>query len=86
VGRAQPVRLFEPLAPAGEASDAQRALAARTAQAFAHYRAREFSAAAREFAACAPDAAAELLRARAEAFAASPPPGDWEAVHALELK
>jgi class 3 adenylate cyclase len=86
VGRAQPVRLYEPLAPAGEASEAQRALAGRTAQAFAHYRAREFASAAREFAACAPDPAAEVLRARAEAFAAAPPPADWDAVHALEGK
>jgi len=86
VGRAQPVRLYEPLAPAGAASEAQRALVARTAQAFAHYRAREFAAAARDFAACAPDAAAELLRDRAQAFATAPPPADWDAVHALDSK
>lgn len=86
VGRAQPVRLYEPLAPAADASAAQRALAARTAQAFAHYRAREFSAAEREFAACAPDAAAEALRARAAAFATNPPAADWDAVHALDSK
>ena len=86
VGRAQPVRLYEPLAPASEASDAARAFAARWADALAAYRAREFGRAAHAFAALAPDAAATVLRARAERLAAAPPDASWDAVHALETK
>jgi class 3 adenylate cyclase len=86
LGRSQPVQLFEPLAPAGEASPELRAFAARWEEALALYRAREFAAAARAFAALAPDAAASVLRARAEAFAAAPPPGAWDGVHELEEK
>jgi class 3 adenylate cyclase len=86
VGRAQPVRIFEPLAAAGDANEAARAFAARWAEALALYRAREFGRAAHAFAALAPDAAATVLRARAERLAASPPPADWDAVHVLEAK
>jgi len=45
VGRAQPVRIFEPLAAASDASgtsDGVRAFAARWSEALSLYRAREF--------------------------------------------
>jgi adenylate cyclase len=86
VGRAQPVWLFEPLAHAGEASPELRAFAAHWEEARQLYRARDFAAAARAFAALSPDAGADVLRARAEAFAATPPPPDWDGVHSLEAK
>jgi class 3 adenylate cyclase len=86
VGRAQPVRLFEPLAPAREASPVLRAFVARWEEARGLYRAREYAAAAGAFRALAPDPAAEVLCARAEAFAANPPPAEWDGVHALDVK
>jgi adenylate cyclase len=86
VGRAQPVRIYEPLVAAGDASDVERAFVTRWSDALALYRAREFGRAAHAFAALAPDAAATVLRARAERLAASPPAPDWDAIHALEAK
>ncbi len=86
VGRAQPVRLYEPLAPAGKTSAELRAFAARWAEATALYRKAAFADAARAFAALAPDATAAVLRARAEVFAAAPPLAGWDGVHALDAK
>jgi class 3 adenylate cyclase len=86
VGRAQPVRLFELVAPAETATVDQRGFVARWEAALARYRAREFAAAAAAFSACAPDPAATVLGARAAAFAAAPPAPDWDGVHALDEK
>ena len=65
---------------------AARAGLARWDEAFARYRARDFTEAARAFAACAPDGAAGVLRARAEQFATKPPLVDWDGVHDLDAK
>ena len=79
-GRAGPVAIFEPLAQAGD--DAAQARAARWEAALALYRARRFDEARAAFDATGEDASdhalATLFRARCLAFAAAPPPADWD--------
>ncbi len=86
-GRAQPVRIFEPLAAAGEVSPEDIARAAAYADGLAHWRARDFGGAAEcfmRFAHLDPTAAAFLVRAKA--LAAHPPGPEWEPVYRLEGK
>jgi adenylate cyclase len=86
-GRAQPVRIFEPLAAAGEASAEDRAQAAAYADGLARWRARDFTAAAECFMRFAhADPAAATFLARAKALAAHPHGPDWEPVYRLEGK
>ena len=82
-GRARPVRVFEPLAAAGDAQ--QDARAAVYAQGLACWRARDFAGAAQRFAEIADaDPPAALFLQRASACARVPPEPDWEPVTALE--
>jgi adenylate cyclase len=86
-GRAQPVRIFQPLAVTGEASPEAQAHAVAYADALARWRARDFAGAAEcfmRFAHVDPPAAAFL--ARAKALAAHPPGPEWEPVYRLEGK
>jgi adenylate cyclase len=90
VGRAEPLVLFELMAPQGELDPARAALAARYAEGLAAYRARDFAAALRHFAAClalAPeDGPSAALLARARGFLAAPPPPVWDGSFDLTAK
>jgi hypothetical protein len=86
-GRAQPVRIFEPLATAGEASPEDLAQSAAYADGLARWRARDFMGAAECFMRFAQaDPAAAAFLARAKALAAHPPSPNWEPVYRLEGK
>ena len=86
-GRAQPVRIFEPLAAAGEASLEDLAQAAAYVDGLARWRARDFMGAAECFTRFAhADPAAAAFLARAKALVAHPPGPDWEPVYRLEGK
>ena len=86
-GRAQPVRIFEPLAAAGAASPQDLAQSAAYADGLARWRARDFMAAAECFMRFAQaDPAATAFLARAKVLAAHPPSPDWEPVYRLEGK
>jgi class 3 adenylate cyclase len=86
-GRVQPVRIFEPLAVAGEASPEDVAQAAAYADGLARWRARDFLGAGKCFMRFAhADPAASAFLARAKVLAAHPPGPDWEPVYPLEGK
>jgi adenylate cyclase len=86
-GRAQAVRVFEPLAEAGHETAGQQADAAAYAAGLAAWRARDFGAAAAAFGRCAAaDAPAALFAQRALELVAHPPGTDWEPVNTLEGK
>jgi len=86
-GRAEPVRIYEPVAEAGKATPEEVARAATYADALARWRSRDFAGAAgllARFAVSDPPSAV-LLR-RAKAFAEHPPAAGWEPVNELEGK
>jgi class 3 adenylate cyclase len=85
--RENAVRVFEPLAAAGDATPDQMSQAAAYAEGLARYRARDFAAAAAHFARIADaDPPAAVLLQRTRALMQSPPAADWEPVTALEEK
>jgi adenylate cyclase len=87
LGRSEAVRIFEPLAAVGEAGPDDLAHAAAYADGLAHWRARDFAAAAECFARFAhADPPAEAFLVRAKLFAAHSPGPDWEPVYRLEGK
>jgi adenylate cyclase len=84
-GRNQPVKVFEPLAVAGEESVEQKTQAAAYAEALACWRARDFAGAAQRFSAIAEtDPPSALFAKYATEFAKRPPGPDWEPVTTLE--
>jgi CHASE2 domain-containing sensor protein/class 3 adenylate cyclase len=89
VGRRTPVRIFELIAIAQQASAATPPKFGLYAEALAAYRAGDWDAALRSLAAIAVldqnDKPARVLAARCEAFRAAPP-DDWNGVFALESK
>lgn len=86
-GRVQPVKIFEPQALAGEATQIQARAALVYAEGLKRWRQRDFNGAAIEFAKIADqDPPARLFLARARHHADHQPPASWEAVHALEGK
>jgi adenylate cyclase len=101
-GRETPLAIFEPLAPCRTATGAQHAYTARFAQALAHYRARDFTAAAALWEALAvarhstfptsttaPGAIANpatTMAARAREYARHPPACPWRGVWVLTSK
>ena len=86
-GRAGPVKIYELVAVAGEETPAQREAATSYAEGLAHWRTREFRAAAECFRRVAGvDKPSALFLERASTLAASPPGSDWEAVNTLEAK
>ena len=85
-GRTSPVKMYELVAVAGEATPQQRQAAAAYAEGLAHWRRREFDAAATCFARVADfDQPSALFLKRANKIAAPPGP-DWGPVSALESK
>jgi len=87
LGRAQPLRVYEPLAPAGQDKPAGCEQAQVYAAGLASWRKREFSAAAEAFARIADfDPPSRLFMQRASKLAQSPPPPDWEPINTLEGK
>jgi class 3 adenylate cyclase/CHASE2 domain-containing sensor protein len=86
-GRATPVKIYELLAEAGQETPQQAAAAATYAQGLAHWRTREFDAAAKCFERVADvDKPSALFLSRAKAFASHPPGPDWEPVSTLDAK
>jgi adenylate cyclase len=86
-GRSTPVKVYELLAEAGRETPPQVAAAAAYAEGLAHWRGREFDAAATCFARVADfDKPSALFLARARAFESHPPDTDWEPVSTLEAK
>jgi class 3 adenylate cyclase/CHASE2 domain-containing sensor protein len=85
-GRAGTVKIYEPLAPAGEATAEQMSRAKSYAEALTRWRARDFAGAAETFATLAGDPPAARFAERARQLARHPPPPDWEPVNALEEK
>jgi adenylate cyclase len=86
-GRSTPVKIYELLAEAGQATPQQAASAAVYAEGLAHWRNREFGAAADCFGqAAGTDKPSALFLARANAFRSQPPGPDWEPVSTLEAK
>ncbi len=88
MGRETPVAIFEALAAGSDCSAESRDLVAAYEAALAAYRERCFGAAeaAFESLAQAGDEAARTLAARARAFAADPPPPEWQGVTVLDSK
>lgn len=86
-GRAQPARVFEPLAEAGRETPEQAARAAAYGEGLARFRARDFAGAAECFARIADaDPPAARFLPRAQEFARRPPGPDWTPVTVLEGK
>ncbi len=84
-GRNQLVKVFEPLAAAGEESIEQKMRATAYAEALACWRARDFAGAAERFAAIAEtDPPSALFLKYATEFAIRPPGPNWEPVTTLE--
>jgi adenylate cyclase len=86
-GRSTPVKIYELLAEAGQETPQQAASAAVYAEGLAHWRRREFDAAARCFERAADvDKPSALFLNRANALRGHPPGPDWEPVSTLEAK
>lgn len=85
-GRANPVKVYEPLAEHGRQTADQAHMAAVYAGGLAQWRSRDFQGAAASFAQLVDDPPAALFCARAEALALHPPGADWEPVLTLEGK
>jgi adenylate cyclase len=86
-GRSAPVKIYELLAEAGQETPQQTASAAVYAEGLAHWRNREFGAAAKCFERVAEiDRPSALFLGRANAFRSQPPGPDWEPVSTLEAK
>jgi class 3 adenylate cyclase len=86
-GRSTPVKIYELLAEAGEATPQQREAASAYAEGLAHWRAREFDAAVTCFSRAADfDRPSALFLQRSREFAKQPPGADWEPVSALDSK
>jgi class 3 adenylate cyclase/CHASE2 domain-containing sensor protein len=86
-GRNTPVKIYELVALAGEATPPQQQAAAVYAEGLALWRKREFSGAAECFARAASfDQPSALFQKAARRYASEPPGPDWEPVSALEGK
>jgi adenylate cyclase len=87
LGRLQPLRIYEPLAPAGRESPVQSAHAQIYAKGLECWRNREFAGAAELFASIADvDPPSALFVQRAKRLILLPPPADWEPINTLEGK
>jgi class 3 adenylate cyclase len=86
-GRAQPVKIYDPLAEAGAETADEAARAAVYAEGLARWRARDFDGAAKCFERiCAADPPAAVFLRRARELALHPPGPDWDPVSTLEGK
>jgi adenylate cyclase len=87
IGRLQPLRIYEPLAPAGQESPVQSAHAQIYAKGLACWRKHEFAGAAELFASVADvDPPSALFMQRTKKLMLSPPGPDWEPINTLEGK
>jgi class 3 adenylate cyclase len=87
LGRSTPVKIYELLAEAAQQTPQQAAAAAAYAEGLAHWRNREFEAAAECFGRVADfDRPSQLFLRRATAFSSHPPGPDWEPVSTLDAK
>jgi adenylate cyclase len=86
-GRAQPVKIYEPLAEAGRATPEQVARAECYARGLAAWRRHDFAEAAADFARlAATDRPSARFLARAKKLASEPPGPAWEPINTLEDK
>jgi adenylate cyclase len=86
-GRNQALKIYELLALASQLTEAQRKSMSCYAEGLAHWRARDFAAAAASFGRSAEtDRPAALFRDRAQELIASPPGADWDPVRTLQEK
>ena len=89
-GKAEPVAIYEALAPAGSETAAMRALVEAYDEAYAAYRGRQWGRtielAGALLAAAPADGPSRVLLERARAFLAEQPPGDWDGVWNLKSK
>jgi class 3 adenylate cyclase/CHASE2 domain-containing sensor protein len=87
VGRQQLLRVYEPLARAGEETPAQAAHAQVYEMGLACWRRRQFASAAEQFATIVDvDPPSAVFQRRAQKLAQSPPGPEWEPITALETK
>lgn len=86
-GRTQALKIYELLALSSGLIEARQKSASDYAEGLAHWRAREFSAAAAAFGRSADvDRPAAMFRDRAQQLADSPPGTDWDPVRTLQEK
>jgi adenylate cyclase len=89
-GKAEPVAIYEVMAPAGAETGAMRALAAAYAEALAAYRGRQWertlALAGAILDATPGDGPSKTLIDRARVFLADPPPENWDGVWTLKTK
>ncbi len=89
-GKAEPVAIYEVLAPAGSETEALRALAAAYAEALAAYQGRQWQRtielAGAILRATPGDGPSQVLIERARAFMTDPPPENWDGVWTLKTK
>ncbi len=87
IGRAAPLRVYEPLAQAGKETTARCASAQTYAEALASWRKRDFACAAELFASVADvDPPSALFLPRAKQLMMSPPGPDWKPIYQLQGK
>jgi hypothetical protein len=87
VGRASPVRLYEPLGLADEIGEDCASLSGTYAEGLRHWRAKDFAAASRCFERLSgSDPPARTFVVRCRQLIAAPPTPGWEPIHALESK
>ena len=87
VGKAEHVRIYEPLALSAERTQEQATFAAAYAEGLARWRSKDFAGAAASFECFADcDPPARLFRERARRLVSTPPPGAWMPVNVLETK
>jgi adenylate cyclase len=89
-GKQRPVRVYELMALAAEATEGQRRIAARFGEALALYRSRRWAEAQAAFEAIlagAPDdGPSRVYAGRCAHVAAEPPPEDWDGVYVMKTK
>jgi adenylate cyclase len=90
-GATRPMTIYQPIAPLEAATDAQRTIVSRYAQALEHYRAKRFAEACaiwdKLVASLEPaPSPSSILSDRARHFIANPPPPDWDGVLVLTSK
>jgi adenylate cyclase len=89
-GKLTGVRVFEPIATKATATDADKRFCAAATRALDAYLARDFAAAAKAWddalAIRGDDEPSKLMKARSLAYAAAPPPSDWNGVAVMHEK
>lgn len=86
VGKSEPIRIFELLAPRGGLSPKHAVRRDRFEAALTAYRTRDWPAAREGFEACTDDPAAAVFLARLDQLAVDPPAEDWDGVWRANAK